>query len=430
VSNASAEHSAGGIDLDTYDPTDRAVQQCPFDHYAALRAHGPVFHDRRTGMYFVSRHDVVNAVLRDTDTFSSHGSNTKTQGSPEAMRRVAEILAEGWPSVDTMLTVDPPRHTRYRKLVAAAFSPRRIAALEDTVRAIAVELIDAMPSSGTVDFHRDFAVAFPVRVIHHTLGMAPETLDLIKEWSAAFNVALGAAPTDERRIEAARRMLEVQQYWHREYQDRRSNPIDDILSDLVHADFEDPDLPDGATRKLEFPEVFGIIRQLMVAGNETSTMFLTETVRLLVEHPHWWEALADDSAAVVHGVVEEGLRISSPNQGLFRLVTRDTEIEGIPIPAGSRIWVMFAAANRDERVFDDAESFDPGRPRLKEHVAFGKGHHFCIGAPLTRLEGKVAFEELPRRLRVPTFSADNSFQYEPSFVLRGLAGLRLDIEKR
>ena len=114
----------------------------------------------------------------------------------------------------------------------------------------------------------------------------------------------------------------------------------------------------------------------------------------------------------------------------FRVATKDTEIQGVKIPQGSRIWVIFAAANRDQQTFGDAESFDPTRENLKDHVAFGKGHHFCIGAPLSRLEGKVAFEELVKRIKLPSFSANNTFEYEPSFVLRGLAALELEIEKR
>ena len=122
--------------------------------------------------------------------------------------------------------------------------------------------------------------------------------------------------------------------------------------------------------------------------------------------------------------------MSSPNQGLFRTATRDTEIDGIAIPQGARLWVMFAAADRDDTVFADAETFNPERPNVREHVAFGKGHHFCIGAPLTRLEGKVAFEELSKRIRLPGFSPNNTFEYEPSFILRGLMKLDLEVEKR
>ena len=418
------------VDLANYDPMDREIQQCPFDHYAALRSHGPVFHHEPTGMYFVARHDVVNRVLRDTATFSSVGSNVKTAASSAVMEQVAAIMAEGWPRAETLLTVDPPRHTRYRKLVARTFSARRIAQLEDTVRDIAIELIDAFPDDGPIDFHAAFAVSLPVRVIHHTLNMSDDTVDSIKVWSEAANIALGASPPDDVRLAAARSQVEAQHYWFAEYQDRLANPTDDILSELAHADFDDPDTADGETRKLEFPEVYGIIKQLMVAGNETTTKFLNETMRMLIERPDVWATLVADPEANSHGLVEEGLRLSSPNQGLFRYVTTDTELDGVPIPAGSTLWVMFAAANRDSSVFADAETFDLSRNNLNEHVAFGKGHHFCIGAPLSRLEGKVAFEELAKRIELPRFAPDNAFEYEPSYILRGLAQLDLHVTKR
>lgn len=418
------------IDLDAYNPMDREVQQCPYPHYAALREHGPIFHHKQTGMYFASRLDVVNEILRDTETYSSRMASAPTMGDSEVMQQVAAIMQEGWRRADTMLTIDPPHQTRYRKLVSRAFSARRIAALEDKIREIVVELIDEFPDEGTIDFHADFAVSFPVRVIHYALNMSPETEDKIKGWSDDAVAALGVNLTDERRLEAARGQVESQKYWHEEYQKRLAEPQDDILSDIAHADFDDPDTPDGETRKLDFPEVFSIVQQLMVAGNETTTKFLNETIKLLIENPEWWDRLVDDADGTINGLVEEGLRLSSPNQGLFRLVTRDVEIAGTHIPKGSRIWVMFGAANRDERVFPESEDFDPGRDNLKEHIAFGKGHHFCIGAPLSRLEGKVAFEELAKRIELPSFSDGNTFEYEPSFILRGLAQLDLDIKKK
>jgi len=418
------------IDLRNYNPMDREVQQCPFEHYRALRDHGPIFHHEQTGMYFASRHDVVIEILRDTETFSSNIASAGTVGEPEVMEQVAEIMREGVGRAETMLTIDPPVQTRYRKLVSRSFSARRIAALEDRIREIAVDLIAELPQSGTIDFHADFAVSFPVRVIHYALNMAPEVEGKIKQWSDDAVAALGTNITPERRLEAARGQIDSQMYWMGEYEERLANPTDDILSELAHADFNAVDLPDGETRKLEFPEIYSIIQQLMVAGNETTTKFLNETMRLLIENPKWWHAMEQDPEGTINGLVEEGLRLSTPNQGMFRSVTKDAEIEGVRIPAGSRIWVMFGAANRDERYFENGESFDPGRDNLKEHVAFGKGHHFCIGAPLSRLEGRVAFEELVKAMKLPAFSEGNTFEYEPSFVLRGLAQLDLDIEKR
>ena len=417
------------VDLSTYNPMDREVQQCPFDHYAALREQGPLFFHEPTRMYFASRLDIVNEILRDVSTFSSRMASAGTSGDSEVMAQVAEIMAEGWPRRDTMLTIDAPYHTKYRKLVSRAFSARRIAALEDKIREIAVELINEFPDKGSIDFHADFAVMFPVRVIRYALNMAPETEDKIKMWSDASVAALGASITDERRLEAAREQVECQKYWFEEYERRLAEPQDDILSDVAHADYDDPDTPEGETRKLEFGEVFSIMQQLMVAGNETTTKFLNETIRLLIEHPQWWDQMRDDPEATWNGLIEEGLRVSSPNQGLFRVVTKDTEFHGHELKEGARIWIMFGAANRDENTFANAEEFDPGRDNLREHIAFGKGHHFCPGAPLSRLEGKVAIEELTQRIKLPAFSESNTFEYEPSFILRGLAQLDLDVEK-
>lgn len=418
------------VDLSTYNPMDHEVQQCPFDHYAALRDHGPLFFHEPTRMYFASRLDIVNEILRDTETWSSRMASAGTMGDSEVMQQVAEIMAEGWPRRDTMLTIDAPYQTKYRKLVSRAFSARRIAALEDKIREIAVDLINEFPDKGSIDFHADFAVSFPVRVIHYALNMSPETEDKIKGWSDDAVAALGASITDERRLEAARGQVETQKYWFGEYNDRLANPQDDILSDMAHADYDDPDLPDGETRKLEFAEIFSIVQQLMVAGNETTTKFLNETMRMLIENPESWESMASDPEGSWNGLVEEGLRVSSPNQGLFRTATKDVEFHGEQIAKGTRVWVMFGAANRDERTFPDAEAFDPTRDNLKEHIAFGKGHHFCIGAPLSRLEGKVAFEELTKRIKLPAFSEGNTFEYEPSFILRGLAQLDLEVEKK
>ena len=260
--------------------------------------------------------------------------------------------------------------------------------------------------------------------------MAPEVEDKVRGWSDAATAAIGNKLSHEEWISAITEQMKNQQYWHSEYEQRLENPQDDVMSGLAHADFADPDLPEGETRKLDFSEIYSIIQQLMVAGNETTTKFLDETMRILIDEPKWWHALDEDPENNIYGVVEEGLRMSSPNQGLFRIVTQDTEVQGIPVPEGSRIWVMFGAANRDERTFSDSESFNPNRENMKEHIAFGKGHHFCIGAPLSRLEGKVAFEELVKRIKLPAFSESNTFEYESSYVLRGLAGLELEVEKR
>jgi cytochrome P450 len=200
-------------------------------------------------------------------------------------------------------------------------------------------------------------------------------------------------------------------------------PEPDLLTDLVTAEIA---TDDGGSRRLDMAEMLSIVQQLLVAGNETTTKAITEGVRLLAEHPEQWAWLRSDPASHAVALTEEVLRLATPTQGMFRLVTRDTEIEGVPIPKGARLIVVYSAANRDPAVFEQPDDFDPSRQNLKEHLAFGKGIHFCLGAPLSRLEMQVAFETLARRASGVRLVEGTPLEYHPSFVLRGLK--RLDVE--
>jgi len=414
------------IDLDQYDPMERQVQQNPFPYYEALRRDAPIFRHPTTGIFFVSRLDTVNHVLADPGTFSSKFSNTgTTSSSPELLEKLKEIGSRGQPVVDTMLTADPPSQTRYRKTVGRAFSTKRIAMLAPMIRENTNALVDAWPDAGRVDFVNSFSVPFPVGVIAATLNMAPEAVEHIKRWSDASVAALGVALDDEARLDAASAVVESHQYWVKEFESRQANPRDDFLTELTQAIFTEES---GKSRVLDHPELVSIILQLMVAGNETTTKLVNETVKMLIENPEQFQRIKDDPSTIPN-MVEEALRLSTPNQGLFRIVKRDVELDGVKVPAGSTLWIMFGAANRDERFFPDPDRFDPTRANLRDHIAFGKGAHFCIGAPLARLEAKICFEVLAERVEAWDFAPGNTFEYEPSYILRGLKSLALDIRK-
>jgi cytochrome P450 len=413
------------VDLSTFNPFDPETLQCPFPHYEAMRKEDPVHFIPGIGVYMVAKHDLVMQILREPDTYSSKFGGTGMPMDPSTRERFAEVQAEGYPRVPTMLTADQPEHTRYRRLVSRAFHPKVIAELEPVVRAITVRLIDSWIEKGKIELVADFAVPLPVEVIAHALNVPDDRLADFKRWSDDSIAGIGTNISLEERLQAERGVNEFQRYFAEQIELRRSEPRDDILTNLLNARVDDEDSDVTDKRPLDMPEMLSIVQQLLVAGNETTTKMLTEMVRLLAEHPDEWAKVKTDPGRI-EKVVEETLRLSTPTQGMWRVVVRDTELAGVPLKKGSRLIIAFCSANRDEEVFADPDTFDPSRDNVRDNLAFGKGIHFCLGANLSRLEGKVALEELSKRLDTLSLSASNTFDYYPSFMLRGLT--RLNVE--
>jgi len=423
------------VDLDDFGLFDPAVQQCPHAYYAKMRESAPVYEATAGGaaLHLITRYDDVLEVVRDPETFSSR-FDVGGRGNAELARRTKELYENegGYDRVGTMLTADPPEHTRFRRLVSKAFTPKVVNDLEPAVREIAAALIDQMLAAtaggGSIDVVEAFAVPLPVAVIARALNVPDDRLADFKRWSDASIAGIGTNISIEERLDAEREVIEFQKYFAEQLERRRTEPQDDLLTNLLNAriDRDGDDVADEAvsTEPLTTAEMLSIIQQLLVAGNETTTKMLTEMLRLLAEHPAEWEALrADPSRAPAF--VEETLRLSTPTQGMFRVVKKDTRLAGVDLPAGAHVVVMFSSANRDRLVFEDSDSFCPMRDGVSSHLAFGRGIHFCLGAALARLEGRVAAEELSQRLRSVTLSASNNFEYHPSFLLRGLKRLEI-----
>ncbi|MGA1754526.1 MAG: cytochrome P450 [Ilumatobacteraceae bacterium] len=413
------------VDLSTFNPFDPGTLQCPFPHYAKMRDEQPVYEIPGMGIKMVTRHDLVMQTLRDPQTFSSSFGTSGMPMSDEVRKRFAEVFAEGYPRVGTMLTVDQPDHTRYRRLVSRAFHPKVIAELEPTIREITVRLIDSWIDKGRIEFVEEFGVPLPVRVIAKALNVPDDRLADFKRWSDDSIAGIGTNITIEDRIQAEYGVNEFQHYFAEQLNKRRTEPQDDILTNLLNATVEDDDPEVTDKRPLDMPEMLSIIQQLLVAGNETTTKMLTEMVRLLAENPEQWEMVKKDPSRVER-IVEETLRLSTPTQGMWRIVTADTELGGYPLKKGDRLIIVFSSANRDECLYSEPDAFDPDREHLRDHLAFGKGIHFCLGANLSRLEGKVALEELSKRIESFRLADSNKYEYFPSFMLRGLTSL--DIE--
>jgi cytochrome P450 len=419
----------------TFDATDDAVTQCPYSSYRAMRDRAPVleldgapFGRAGERIFAVSRHEDVKRVVHDPTTFSSRFGTPAAKPSPELLARLKEVYAGGgWPNVSTMLTEDPPSHTRYRHLVSMAFTPKRVNLLAPEIQAICTDLVSGFARAPRIDFMRKFAVPLPVRAVAAILEVPGARQEDFKRWADSSVAAIGRTITDDERVAAERDIVEQQQYFAAELERRRDEPRDDFLTDLLNAELPAGDGVEGGS--LTMAEMLSIIRQIQVAGSETTASLLADLMVQLAEHPDEWERLkADPSRAAL--VVEEGLRWASPNQGLFRIVTADTEIAGTPIPAGSTLWVMYGSADHDDRVFTDPESFDPDRPGLNNHIAFGHGIHYCLGASLARLEAVTALRTLATHIGTITAVDKELLRYGRSFILRGLEHLELDLTYR
>lgn len=412
-------------DLATFNPFDPATLQCPFPQYAQMREEQPVMHIESMGMFLVTRHDLVLQIIRDVETYSSRFGGASMPLPDDDRKKMEAVMKEGYPRMATMLTADMPDHTRYRRLISKAFTPKVIAELEPKIREITTRLIDAFIDDDSIEFVEQFGVPLPVEVIAHALNVPDDRLADFKRWSDDSIAGIGTQISIDQRVEAERGVNEYQHYFAAELEKRKTEPQDDLLTNLLNArvDDDDPDITDK--RPLDMAEMLSMVQQLLVAGNETTTKLLTESMRLIAETPGEWEKLREDPSRAPM-MVEEALRLTTPTQGMFRIATKDHELEGVQIPKGARIVIVFASANRDTELFEDPDSFCPERDNLRDHLAFGKGIHFCLGAALSRLEGKVALEELSRRIESFSMAESNEYTYFPSFLLRGLT--RLDVE--
>jgi cytochrome P450 len=336
-----------------------------------------------------------------------------------------EIMSQGYPNVPTMLTQDPPLQRRYRKFVDGAFGPASLRALEPFIERTSHFLIDQFAAQGRCEFLTAFGIPLPLRVIASQIGLPDQDLDKLREWTEAFIGNLSQQLDREGTLRAARGMLEFQHYFVERLEERRRAPQDDILSKVVNASI------DGET-PLNNAECLSMLSQILVAGNETTAASLTEGIWLLIENPDQYALLeADHGPEMISRLVEETLRYSSPSANMFRRTTRDVELHGTTIPANSVCFARFASANMDDDMFADAMRFDIMRDNLKEHVAFGRGIHHCLGAALARREMNIGFRVLFERLKNFRLAPGATRpDFAPNALLHGLTGLEVAFDVR
>jgi cytochrome P450 len=367
----------------------------PFPAFRALRAEpGLHWHDR-PGFWAAPRHEDVIAVSRDPETFCSSRGILLSDLTREIVPR------------SSITYIDPPEHGRYRKLIQPAFSPGRLRALEERIRNLAHDLAAALEPGRTIELVEDFAAPLPILVIADMLGIPASDRETFKRWSDAV-IEAGTEQTPENMAQTG----ELVAYFLAILAERRAHPGDDVISTLVQSEI------DG--QRLEDFDLIAFCLTLLVAGNETTRNLIAHGAIALATHPDELTQLKRDGA-LLPAAIEEMLRWGTPVGSFMRTATRDVTVRGTAVREGDRIFMLYASANRDEAVFgDDAESFRISRDASR-HVAFGFGEHFCLGAALARLEGRIAFDELLARFRRIDIAGE--IERLHSIVIRGIVRL-------
>lgn len=398
----------------------------PFEFYEEQRAKSPVFQDQATGTYVVLDYALITEAVGRLDDFSNQFdarlSGGDTADELDADEELQAIIAQGWPQVSTLLTADQPRHTRFRKLVNAAFSMPKVNKLEDSIREMSNALIDGFIAKGECEFVSEYAVPMPVKTIAGQLGLDVADAATVKRWTNAFVDRLSGMMSRERQLQAEREVVEFQLALKANMDARRAEAREDILSDLVNARLD-------GERPLDDAESLSIVQQLMVAGNETTTAALAEGLRLFASNPDQYKKIQDDPS-LIPNAVEEVLRMSSGSSGIWRVMHRDAELGGVMLPKGAMVMMRYHAANRDPKQFEDPNSFQVERKNARTHLAFGKGIHMCVGNMLSRKEMAVSFQQFAKRIDNLRIAEGAELTYPPNMMLRGLTALPLKFDKR
>jgi cytochrome P450 len=369
----------------------------PFPHYRRMRENAPVFHDEQSGSWHVFRYEDVQRVLSEHATFSSRmgGDDPSEMG---------QLFAA------SLISTDPPRHRQLRSLVTQAFTPKAVEALAPRISILADELLNGIASKGTADLIEALAYPLPVIVIAELMGIPAEDRDRFKQWSDVIvsQTRTGAEDVDHR---ATNR--EMSEYFLDMIEQRRSRPGNDLISNLLGAEI------DG--QQLSVAELLGFCSLLLVAGNETTTNLIGNALLSFLEAHGIIELLAAEPSLLPQAI-EEVLRYRSPVQSMYRVTATDTVLGDLPVPAGSPLVAWIGSANRDERQFERPEHFDIHR-RPTRHLAFGQGIHFCLGAPLARLEARIALEAILSRLPGLSITAGPRIERMESTIIYGLKEL-------
>ena len=403
---------------------DVETQQCPYDAYKALRDEAPAYRCPHSGMYVISRYDDVRRVLTDHENFTNRTTLYGEEAKPnERQQAVIDLFEqEGWLPAPTLASRDDPDHKAMRAVFNEAFRPGKIKELDSEVEALSYRLIDDFIDDGHCEWVRQFAIPLPLFIIGRQMGADPNDIWRIKGWTEAFFERISMMQSPDEELDTVRREIQAQHYFQPIFEQLRRKPEDSLLSVLVNTVIEEWGRPmnDNELHAEMMADTF-------VGGSETTTNAISAGVKLLIENKNIWDQLKSDPDRYLKNFIEEVLRLESPVQSLMRATAKDVDIGGTMIPAGSLINIRYAAANRDERRFDNATEIDLERKNPGGHMAFGSGKHHCLGAPLARRELFWSFTALLDRVDDMWFAeGKNEFRYHPHYLLRSLQELHIE----
>jgi cytochrome P450 len=384
-----------------YDPAASSEMQNPFLGWARARNEAPVFYSEKHNVWWVTRQADIDAVLSNPTAFT----NASSLKAPEVPPDVAALVG-GLPWEHTLVATDPPDHTRLRRLIQVALSPRMVARMQPVIRRLANELIDGFPVGEPFDFVKSFSQPLPLYVITEILGADRADAPKFRIWTDAFFRFLGSGSTlsEKDRDILIDQMRDLIVHTRDFLDDRREHPREDLATELLNAHNESGD------PALTEVELVSIVVSLFTAGNETTASMVGQTLFSLLNHPDQWADVKEDPS-LLPAALEESLRYTGPVKGVQRTVEVDSVVGGVEIPAGQQLYLLVGSAGRDEEAWVDPDMFDIHRAPSGPHLAFGKGIHLCVGAPLARLEGRVALETLIERVPGIRLSGDKGIIY-------------------
>jgi cytochrome P450 len=378
----------GPISGDFLDP---ATLSDPYAFYQELHAHAPVYEVPGLGFYLVTRYEDVRHVLSHPELFSNNPVGRSGGPNADGNPYQQTLRERGWAHVETLQRTDPPEHRRYRQLLNRVFTRKRVDEMLGGIEDVANELIDGWIGDGRCDFVSQYAMPMPGIIIAEQLGLARDEIQTFKRWADAM-IAPAIRQLDQKELrEVVEIELEAQHYLAAVFEDRRVEPRDDLISALVHSHTE------GDEEPLTVAELQNLLHQLITGGFETTMSALNHGLWQLLRFPDQLALLRED-AGLMDAFIEESLRFESPVQGLARRATQDVELQGVKIPTDAMVIPRYGAANRDAEKFPDPDRFDIRRENAAQHLAFGLGTHFCVGASLARQEMKSTFGLLLERL--------------------------------